>query len=78
MLFQRILRPIKKLAVMLNMVPKTMRGKKWLKRLVFGELVKLPNEINMDAYEFSGLIQIDSDTPDRSHKVIYCEARKIG
>ena len=42
---QRILRPIKKLAVMLGLVPKTTGGKKWLKRIVFGGLVEMPAEI---------------------------------
>ena len=42
---QRVLRPIKKLAVMLNIMPKTTSGKKWLKRIFFGHLVKMPAEI---------------------------------
>lgn len=42
---QRILPLIKKLAVMLKVVPKTTSGKKWLKRIVFGNLVKMPAEI---------------------------------
>ncbi len=42
---QKILRPAKKLAVILGIMPKTTSGKKWLKRLVFGNLVKMPAEI---------------------------------
>ena len=42
---QRALRPVKKLAVMLGVMPKTTGGKKWLKRIVFGGLVKMPVEI---------------------------------
>jgi len=42
---QRVLRPIKKLAVMLGLMPKTTAGKKWLKRIVFGDLVRMPVEI---------------------------------
>ena len=42
---QRILRPIKKLAVMLGLMPKTASGKKWLKRIVFGNMLKMPAEI---------------------------------
>ncbi len=30
---------------MLNIMPKTTSGKKWLKRIVFGEMVKMPAEI---------------------------------
>ncbi|MBW2569859.1 MAG: class I SAM-dependent methyltransferase [Deltaproteobacteria bacterium] len=42
---QGVLRPVKKLAVMLGIMPKTTAGKKWLKRIVFGGLVKMPVEI---------------------------------
>ena len=42
---QRVLRPVKKLAVMLGVMPKTTAGKKWLKRIVFGGLVEMPEEI---------------------------------
>ena len=42
---QRVLRPVKKLAVTLGIMPKTTGGKKWLKRIVFGGLVEMPVEI---------------------------------
>jgi ubiquinone/menaquinone biosynthesis C-methylase UbiE len=42
---QRTLRPIKKLAVILKIMPKTASGKRWLKRIVFGNLVRMPAEI---------------------------------
>ena len=50
-----MLRPIKKLAVMLGIMPKTTAGKKWLKRIVFGGLVKMPVEIGPQ------ITQIDAD-----------------
>ena len=42
---QRILRPVKKIAVALGIMPKSMAGKKLLKRIVFGGLVQMPAEI---------------------------------
>ena len=42
---QKILRPIKKLAVALDIMPKSMAGKKILKKIVFGRLVEMPAEI---------------------------------
>ena len=42
---QKILRPIKKLAVALDIMPKSMAGKKFLKKIVFGRLVEMPAEI---------------------------------
>lgn len=71
---QRILRPVKKLAVTLNLVPKSMAGKKLLKRLVFGGLVPMPSEVceGMSCYEPP--VSVPSDMPDRTHKVLYCAA----
>jgi SAM-dependent methyltransferase len=56
---QRILRPLKRLAVVLHIFPKTTRGKKWLKKFVFGRLVKMPLEIGPKINE-------DSDAKSRS------------
>ena len=39
---QRLLRPLKWAAVHLDLMPKTGATKKWLKRLVFGALVRMP------------------------------------
>jgi SAM-dependent methyltransferase len=52
---QKILRPIKKIVVALGVMPKSMVGKKFLKRIVFGGLVKMPAEIGPQ------ITQIDAD-----------------
>ena len=71
---QRIFRPVKKLAVILNIMPKTTSGKKWLKRIVFGELVKMPAEIDKHTSQYIEPTQISPSKPDTVHKVIYCVA----
>ncbi len=71
---QRVLRPIKKIAVSLNLMPKTMAGKKLLKRLVFGKMVRLPAEIADKLQPYVAPSPISSDHPDSRHKVIYCAA----
>jgi ubiquinone/menaquinone biosynthesis C-methylase UbiE len=73
-IFQRVLRPIKKIAVSLNLIPKTMAAKKILKRVVFGRLVKMPAEINAKTSQYTQPIKIQSDKLDVDHKVIYCLA----
>ena len=75
---ERILRPAKKLAVMLNLMPKTMHGKKWLKRAVFGKLVEMPVSITDVPLSPPPPIAISDDAPDRQHKVIYCAATLSG
>jgi ubiquinone/menaquinone biosynthesis C-methylase UbiE len=71
---QKILRPVKRLVVSLNLMPKSMAGKKLLKRLVFGNLVAMPAEIDENTAEYVEPNPIASDSPDSRHKVIYCAA----
>lgn len=73
---QQVLRPIKKIVVSLNLMPKSMAGKKILKRLVFGSLVKMPAEITLETSTYVPPTPIPNYKPDTHHKVIYCEARK--
>jgi len=71
---QRILRPIKKLVVQLGLVPKSMSGKKMLKRLVFGNLVQMPAEITDATCPRIHPDPIPSGIPATTHKVIFCKA----
>jgi hypothetical protein len=41
---------IKKIAVPLHLIPKTMKGKEFLKRIFFGKLVPLPHGITEEAW----------------------------
>lgn len=67
---QKILRPIKKIVVTLNLMPKTMAGKKLLKRLVFGRLQKMPAEITSNTAEYVPPVPVSRDRPDTRHKVL--------
>lgn len=69
---QNILRPIKKFAIALNLMPKTMAGKKILKRIIFGKLVSMPAEISEGDFDYTSPVGIEADLGDRQHKVIYC------
>lgn len=71
---QKILRPIKRLAVKFGLVPKSMEGKKFLKRIIFGRLVKMPAEIKPGMIEYVEPVKLLSLRPDKTHKVIYCAA----
>jgi len=71
---QRILSPIKRIAVGLGLMPKTMRGKQLLKRLVFGKLVVMPAELQAREVQYTAPAELPTDRPDRRHKVIYCAA----
>lgn len=71
---EKIFRVVKKTAVWLHLIPQTMKGKRILKRLVFGRLVKMPPEIP-ERGAFQPPLRIQDTVPDRLHKVIYCVAR---
>lgn len=75
---QRILRPVKKAVVSLGLMPKTMAGKKLLKKLVFGQMVPLPAEINANTCLYEKPQPIAADQPNTGFKVIYCAAKKQG
>ncbi len=72
---QRLFRPVKKLVVQAGLMPKTASGKKFLKRLVFGQLVTMPAEIAEGMMAYHAPEKLPPGQPDRTHKVIYCAAR---
>ncbi len=77
-LAQRLLRPIKAVASNLGLMPKTMAGKKLLKRLVFGSLVKMPHELTHLSDFDASPMPLAGDRVDRTCKVIYCLATRVG
>ncbi|MBX7148136.1 class I SAM-dependent methyltransferase [bacterium] len=74
---QKIIRLIKKLVVALNLMPKTMSGKKWLKRIFFGELLPMPAEIDIHTAPYVPPVAISSHEPSRCSNVLYVAATKV-
>ena len=72
---QRVLRPVKALVTATGLMPKTMAGKKLLKRLVFGKLVPMPFELKTPEHPSVRPVQLPDDQADAAHKVIFCAAR---
>jgi len=62
---------IRKVAVTLNIMPKTMKGKELLKRIFFGELVTLPPEIYEGMAEYTPPVAIPYDSPNFEYKVLH-------
>jgi SAM-dependent methyltransferase len=67
-------RNLKKWAVKLHLMPKTMRGKLLLKRIFMGRLVEVPSEIP-EGVTVPRPVPIASDGPAKGHLVIHCVAR---
>ncbi|MDA7774804.1 class I SAM-dependent methyltransferase [Pseudomonadales bacterium] len=70
-------RQLKRWASKAGLIPKTMKGKKLLKLLFSGGMVKMPVEMNGSFPEVEAPRRISADTIDLVHEVIYCAAEKI-
>lgn len=69
---------LKRTAVSLNLMPKTMKGKEALKRIFFGRLYPLPSQIKEGIAEYIAPQRIRDDTKDTLHKVIFSVGYKEG
>jgi hypothetical protein len=66
---------LRKIALGLNLIPKTMAGKERIKKLLFGRLDPLPAELAPDAYGVEPLVSVSSDRPVSGHKVLFAIGR---
>lgn len=73
---QRLLRPLKRVATSLGLMPRSKRMKAMLKRIVFGPIRPLPPEVTPGVDAGPALTPLAGGRPDTRHKVIYCEARR--
>lgn len=74
---QKLLRPIKRTVVSLGLMPRSMAGKKLLKRLVFGQMQAFPAEIRREQLPAEiELVPLPAGQPDRGHKVVMCAATR--
>ncbi len=70
----KIISIIKRTAVYLHLMPKTMRMKAIFKRVFFGKLLTLKEEIEDGVVEYSPPMPIPSDSPNLQYKVLYAVA----
>lgn len=72
----RVVSMLRRAAVSLHLIPKTMKGKELLKRIFYGTLSPLPPEIDArnyaDAYP---LVALPPEAPSRDYKVLYAVGR---
>lgn len=73
----KTLRMARRIAETLHVIPRTLRGRARIKRLLFGKLRTVPREIPHDFAAREPLTPLGAD-PARDHKVIYIVARKSG
>jgi SAM-dependent methyltransferase len=73
---QRLLNPIRHVAVKLRLIPKTMAWKIRIKRLLFGSLTTIPPELTIREEDCKPIVSIDASRPVRDFKVIYAIGRR--
>lgn len=67
----RAVSSIKRAAVKMHLVPQSMKGKEWLKRVFYGNLVPLPAELEGTAEQEARLVPISADGPSSGYKVLF-------
>ena len=71
----RLISIISRIAVALHLIPKTMKGKEILKRIFFGKLLTLGEEIEDGMVEYCEPVPIPGDSPNCEYKVLFAVAR---
>ena len=66
---------LKRIAVALGLMPRTMKSKEIFKRLFLGKLAPIPAEVWDDMAEYVQPAPIPAEVPDRRHKILYAIAR---
>lgn len=67
---------LKVVAVKLHLIPKTMKGKEFLKRIFLGRLTPIPNELTPDIAPLEPLVPIEEAGDLSKYKMIYAVARR--
>lgn len=71
----RVLGVVRRVAVALRLVPRTMKGKERLKRLLFGRLTPTPTEVREGMAPLEDLWPVPGDGSAGGYKVLYAVAR---
>lgn len=72
---QKIVSLIRRMAIALALVPKTLESREHFKRLFYGNLIPLKPEVEDGMAELYPLVPIDCDVPNTQYKVFYAVAR---
>jgi SAM-dependent methyltransferase len=72
----RVLGAVRQIAIATRIVPKTMKWKIRVKRLLFGKLAPIPRELDLQERECEQLVPIDAARSVQEYKVIYAVGRR--
>jgi SAM-dependent methyltransferase len=66
---------VKRAAVACHVMPKTMAGKRWLKRLFYGKLVRVPSTVADGMASYCQPVPISSGPQSAGYKILFAVAR---
>jgi len=67
---------IKRLAVKFHLIPGTLKGRAYLKRIFMGKLIPLPREVTEGMADYEPPVEIPADKVNRDFKILYAVGRK--
>jgi len=67
---------IKRFAVKFNLIPGSLKGRAYLKRIFMGKLVPLPHEVTEGMSQYEAPIEISVDKVNKDFKILYAVAKK--
>ena len=67
---------IKRVAVRFNLIPGSLKGRAYLKRIFMGKLIPLPHEVTKGMSSYEAPIEIPVDKANRSFKILYAAGQK--
>jgi SAM-dependent methyltransferase len=75
-LISRFVAVVRRMAIRLHLIPRTMKGKELFKRIFYGRLKPIPAELKVGAYELEPLVAVDLNQADTLHVFLYAEATR--
>jgi len=75
-LARKLVRMIRRGAVRLRLIPDTMKGKEFLKRIFYGRLLPMPHELADGCGDLEPLVELDPLLPHPQYTFLYAEATR--
>ena len=72
---QKAVSLIKGAAISLHLIPGSMKGKEWLKRIFYGRLTPYPSELEAGSDDPKSLMPISPEYPTDAYKILYAIGR---
>jgi ubiquinone/menaquinone biosynthesis C-methylase UbiE len=73
---QQLVSAVRRVAIRWHLIPRTMKGKQWLKRLFYGRLKMLDREVHDQMAPLENLVELSTGVDTQQFRVLYAVARR--